>query len=168
MSQQTRIESLVQRLAAEFKNVYGRIGGLEQFSTTDKTSLVSAVNELRNQINTVAAVQVIDDANPASLTTTFSASRITGLLGDLKAEILGGADAAYDTLLEIQQALQTGDTATQALLDAVNKRVRFDEAQSLTAEAQAIARSNIGAVAVADIGNTEFDFVVAFETALAA
>lgn len=166
MSQQTRLESLVQRLAAEFKTVYGRIGTLGNLSTTDKTSLVSAINELRNQIDTVAAVQVIDDASPASLTTTFSASRITGLLGDLKAEILGGADAAYDTLLEIQQALQSGDTATQALLDAVNKRVRYDAAQTLTADEQAQARSNIGAVAAGDIGNTDFDFVAAFEAAL--
>ncbi len=166
MSQQTRLESLVQRLAAEFKTVYGRVGTLGNLSTTDKTSLVSAINELRNQIDTVAAVQVIDDANPSSLSTTFSASKITGLLGDLKAEILGGADAAYDTLLEIQQALQSGDSATQALLDAVNKRVRYDAAQTLTAEEQAQARSNIGAVATTDIGNPDFDFVAAFEAAL--
>lgn len=166
MSQQTRIESLVQRLAAEFKSVYGRIGTLTNLSTTDKTSLVSAINELRNQLDTVAAVEVIDDANPASLTTTYSASKITGLLGEIKAEILGGADAAYDTLLEIQQALQSGDSATQALLDAVNKRVRYDAVQALTAEEQAQVRSNIGAVAAADIGDTGFDFVAAFEAAL--
>jgi len=52
------------------------------------------------------------------------------------------------------------------LLDAVNKRVRYDAAQALTAPEQAQARSNIGAVASADVGDTAFDFVAAFEAAL--
>ena len=91
-----------------------------------------------------------------------------GLLDALKADILGGADAAYDTLLEIQRAIQSGDTATTALLDAVNKRVRYDAAQTLTVAEQTQARSNIGAVAASDVGDTTFNFVAAFEAALVA
>jgi len=44
--------------------------------------------------------------------------------------------------------------------------VRFDAAQTLTAPEQAQARSNIGAVAASDVGNTDTDFVVVFEGAL--
>jgi len=79
---------------------------------------------------------------------------------------LGGADAAYDTLVEIQQLLQNGTSGLDALLAAVNNRVRFDAAQTLTAPEQAQARSNIGAVAASDVGNTDTDFVAVFEGAL--
>ena len=126
------------------------------------TSLVAAIKELKSAVN--ASTSIDDGAITTS--TTYSSSKIVGLLDALKADILGGADAAFDTLLEIQQAIQTGESAATALLDAVNKRVRYDAAQALTAPEQAQARSNIGAVAAADVGDTAFDFVAAFEAAL--
>ena len=88
------------------------------------------------------------------------------LLDALKADILGGADAAYDTLVEIQQLLQNGTTGLDALLAAVNLRVRYDAAQTLTVAEQLQARTNIGAVAAVDVGNTDTDFVVIFDGAL--
>ena len=167
MSLQTRIESLVQRLAVEFKTVYGRIGALGSLTTTDKTNLVSAVNELRTQIDALGSAAVIDDANPAATTTTFSASKITSLLDALKADILGGADAAFDTLKELQDAIQNDTSGLAALLSAIDKRIRFDAPQALTAGEQTQARANIGAVAMDAIGNTDTDFIAVFETALA-
>ena len=167
MSLQVRIESLVLRLAAEFKTIYAQVGTLAHLSTTDKTSLVSAINELRTQIDTVASVAVIDDANAASTATTFSASKITSLLDMLKADLLGGADAAFDTLKELQDAILNDQTGIAALLAAVDKRVRFDAAQALTAPEQEQARQNIGALAAVALGNPETDFVAIFETALA-
>ncbi len=167
MSLQTRIESLVQRLAVEFKTVYDRIGTLGNLATTDKTDLVSAINELRAQITSIATGTLIDDAHPAATTTTFSASKITSLLDALKADILGGADAAFDTLKELQDAIQNDTSGLAALLSAIDKRVRFDAAQALTAAEQAQARTNIGAVAIDAIGDTDTDFIAVFETALA-
>jgi capsid protein len=166
MSLQVRIESLVLRLAAEFKTIYGQIGTLADLSTTDKTNLVSAINELRTQIESVAGVTLIDDANAAATSTTFSASKITGLLDALKADLLGGADAAFDTLKELQDAILNDQTGIAALLAAVDARVRFDAAQSLTAEEQAQTRQNIGALAADAVGDPETDFVAIFETAL--
>ncbi len=168
MSLQSRIESLVLRLAAEFKTIYGQVGTLANLSTTDKINLVSAINELRAQIEAMEAATVIDDANSASLSTTFSASKITGLLDALKADLLGGADAAFDTLKELQTAIQDDQSGIAALLAAVNARVRFDAAQALTAAEQTQARQNIGAVSSAAVGDTDTDFVAIFETALAA
>lgn len=107
----------------------------------------------------------IDDTQVAT-TSTYSSSKIVTLLEVLKAEILGGADAAYDTLLEIQQLLQDGTSGLDALLTAVNRRVRFDAAQTLTAAEQAQARSNIGAASSAEVGDTGTDFVAIFEGAL--
>ena len=168
MSLQVRIESLVLRLAAEFKTIYGQVGTLANLSTTDKTNLVSSINELRSQISVLAGITVIDDANSAATSTTFSASKITGLLDALKADLLGGADAAFDTLKELQTAILSDESGIAALLTAVDKRVRFDAAQSLTAPEQTQARQNIGAIAATAIGDPETDFVLVFEAALAA
>lgn len=162
MSLQTRIESLVLRIAQEFNTLNSKTGALASLTTTDKSSLVAAINELQAAVTSGTG---IDDVNVA-LTTTYSSSKIVSLLDTLKAEILGGADAAYDTLLEIQQLLQDGTTGLDALLAAVNNRVRFDAPQTLTVPEQTQAHSNIGAVAATDVGNTDTDFVAIFEAAL--
>lgn len=163
MSLATRIESLVIRVAQEFNDVRAKAGNLASLSTTDKSSLVAAINELKAA---VVATSAIDDAQ-VSASTTYSSTKIVALLDALKTEILGGADAAYDTLVEIQQLLTSGTTGLDALLAAVNNRVRFDAAQTLTVEAQAQARSNIGAASATAIGDTDTDFVVIFDAALA-
>ena len=163
MSLATRIESLVIRVAQEFNDVRAKAGNLANLTTTDKSNLVAAINELKAAVVSSA---VIDDAHVAA-TTTYSSNKIVSLLDALKTEILGGADAAYDTLVEIQQLLQNGTSGLDALLAAVNNRVRFDAAQTLSAPEQAQARRNIGAVAVSDVGDTDTDFVAVFEGALA-
>ena len=160
MSLQTRIESLVVRIAQEFNAVNSKTGALANLTTADKSNLVAAINELK----TVVA-NGIDDANVA-LTSTYSSSKIVTLLDALKSEILGGADGAYDTLIEIQQYLQDNTTGLDALLAAVNTRVRFDAAQTLTVAEQQQARTNIGAIATSAVGDTDTDFVALFEAAL--
>ena len=162
MSLATRIESLVIRVAQEFNDVRAKAGNLANLTTTDKSNLVAAINELQAAVMSSA---VIDDAHVAA-TTTYSSNKIVSLLDALKTEILGGADAAYDTLVEIQQLLQNGTSGLDALLAAVNNRVRFDAAQTLTVAEQLQARSNIGAVAASDVGNTDTDFVAVFVGAL--
>ena len=162
MSLATRIESLVIRVAQEFNDVRAKAGNLANLTTTDKSTLVAAINELKAAVVSSA---VIDDAQIAA-STTYSSTKIVSLLDALKADILGGADAAYDTLVEIQQLLQNNTSGLDALLAAVNNRVRFDAAQSLTVAEQLQARSNIGAVAATDVGNTDTDFVAVFVGAL--
>lgn len=162
MSLATRIESLVIRVAQEFNEIHAKTGNLSSLTTTDKSTLVAAINELQAA---VVSSSVIDDASIAA-TTTYSSNKIVSLLDALKTEILGGADAAYDTLVEIQQLLQSGTSGLDALLTAVNNRVRFDAAQSLTLAEQLQARTNIGAVATSDVGNTDTDFVAVFVATL--
>ena len=162
MSLQTQLNSFVLRVAEEFNTVKGRTGTLTALTTTDKSSLVAAINELKVAI--VTAV-MIDDLQ-VSTTTTYSSNKVVTLLDALKADILGGADPAYDTLLELQQALQNDQSGIAALTSAIDKRVRFDAAQTLTVLEQQQARTNIGAVAATDIGDVATDFVAIFEAAL--
>ena len=162
MSLQTQLNSFVLRVAEEFNTVKGRTGTLTALTTTDKSSLVAAINELKAAI--VTAV-MIDDLQ-VSTTTTYSSNKVVTLLDALKADILGGADPAYDTLLELQQALQNDQSGIAALTSAIDKRVRFDAAQTLTVVEQQQARTNIGAVAATDIGDVATDFVAIFQAAL--
>ena len=162
MSLQTHLYCFVLRVAEEFNTVKGRSGTLTALTTTDKSSLVAAINELKAAI--VTAV-MIDDLQ-VSTTTTYSSNKVVTLLDALKADILGGADPAFDTLLELQQALQNDQSGIAALTSAIDKRVRFDAAQTLTVLEQQQARTNIGAVAATDIGDVATDFVAIFEAAL--
>ena len=162
MSLQTQLNSFVLRVADEFNTVKSRTGPLAALTTTDKSSLVSAINELKSAIMTAVA---IDDAVVAT-TSTYSSSKIVSVLDALKADILGGADSAFDTLLELQQALQNDQTGIAALTSAIDKRVRFDAVQTLTVPEQLQALSNIGGVAATDIGATDTDFVAIFNAAL--
>jgi hypothetical protein len=156
MSLQARIETLATRIAQEFNTTNGKIGNLAGLSTTAKANLVAAINEVAAA---VASGALIDDQNVAT-TTTYSSDKIVTLLNALKAEILGGADAAYDTLLELQQAIQADQSGLTALTTAVANRVRFDAAQTLTTAEQAQACANIG------VGDPETNFVAVFEAAL--
>ena len=162
MSLQTQLNSFVLRVAEEFNTVKGRTGTLTALTTTDKSSLVAAINELKAAIVTAVT---IDDLQ-VSTTTTYSSNKVVTLLDALKADILGGADPAYDTLLELQQALQNDQSGIAAMTSAIDKRVRFDAAQTLTVLEQQQARTNIGAVAATDIGDVATDFVAIFEAAL--
>lgn len=162
MSLQTQLNSFVLRVAEEFNTVKGRTGTLSALTTTDKSSLVAAINELKAAI---IATVAIDDLQ-VSASTTYSSNKVVTLLDALKAEILGGADPAYDTLLELQQALQNDQTGIAVLTAAIDKRVRFDAAQTLTLVEQQQARDNIGAVAASDIGDVNTDFVAIFDAAL--
>ena len=162
MSLQTRVESLVVRVAQEFNALNLKTGALTSLATADKSSLVAAINELQGALQTTG---LIDDAQVAT-TSTYSSSKIVAELEALKAEILGGADPAFDTLLELQQALENDESGLAALTAAIQVRVRFDEAQTLTMAEQAQARENIGAIAAEAIGDPDTDLVAVFETAL--
>lgn len=162
MSLQTQLNSLVVRLAQEINKVQQRTGSLADLNTADKSSLVAAINEL---LGSATAALGIDDDN-LSATSTFSSNKIVALLDELKTSLLGGADEAFDTLLELQQALQNDQTGLAAVLVALDHRLRVDEAQTLTPEEQAIARSNIGAAAAEDLGDTTVDWVAVFEAEL--
>ena len=125
MSLQTQLNSFVLRVAEEFNTVKGRTGTLTALTTTDKSSLVAAINELKAAI--VTAV-MIDDLQ-VSTTTTYSSNKVVTLLDALKADILGGADPAYDTLLELQQArTNIGAVATTDIGDVATDFVAIFEA----------------------------------------
>lgn len=164
MSLQSQITNLSIRIGTEFKSVRAAMGDKSSLATVDKSSLVAAINELVGLVAT--ATEINDLAGAGVLDQTWSADKINASLLALKSEIIDGAPAAYDTLLEIATALAGADANITDILTALGNRVRFDAAQALTAPQQAQARTNIGAVAASDIGDVNSDFVATFEGAL--
>lgn len=123
-------------------------------------------------VATAAAGALINDTT-ASGTRVYSSTkteaRITAATAQLKTDLLGGAAPAYDTLKELYDLLQAGDSADQAaisdLVTQLGTRVRFDAAQTLTDAQKAQARTNIGAVSADDVGDTSANFVTVFQDA---
>lgn len=203
-----QINDLAIRVGKECKLIYAKIGK-SALTTTEKATLIGAINELDaavksndGDISTInsalTALQtklngIIDDTS-ASTTKVYSSSKveskITAAKQEVKDDLLGGAGAAYDTLKELADLIETNKTAIEALQTIAAGHVKYDAAQVLTNEQKAQARTNIGAVAASEIdftevnnkiaantkeisglktslGNLSTDFVAAFETELA-
>lgn len=145
-------------VGTQFKADRTLMGLLSALTTTEKSSLVAAINEINAK--TAGAGAQIDDVT-ARTTTVYSSSKVVSAIADaraaLKAEILGGAGATVDTLQEIATLLTNSDisddNAIAALTTALGNRVRFDAAQSLTAGEKTQANANIGSVSLAQFGD---------------
>lgn len=123
--------------------------------TTAKTNITNAQSDITALQNALKALQdvvatktSISDSTTVS-TTTWSSTKINQAINDkavaLKSEILGGVDAAYDTLKEITDKLLGNSDLLASLQSIAAGHVKFDGAQTLTSTQQSQARTNIGA-----------------------
>lgn len=115
---------------------------------------------------------VINDASAtSSLIDVWSANKITAVVEaaktDVTSTILDSAPGALDTLNELAAALADDPDFASTMNTALGNRVRYDAAQSLSAPQKVQALTNIGAVATLDLGNFDYDFVAAYNTAKA-
>ena len=157
MSLETKLVAFAQAVGVDIGELITTRGNLTALTTTQKTSLVAAINEVQAGLKSVDLTAIINDAAGAGVVDkTWSADKITTALSTLKSEIIAGAPAAYDTLQEIAAYLAANDGTLNALLTSINNRVRFDAAQALTVEQKLQACENIG------VGNPEVDLVAAY------
>lgn len=171
---ESRIVSLAQAIGLDIKNTNNAIGVLSSLTTTQKSSVVAAINELAASIGAIDLSAVINDAATTATNKTYSIDKIKSLLAALKSEILGGIPAtALDTIKELADFL-ADNTVAGGLVEQLGNRVRVDAAQTFTSGQQTQARSNIGAAAATDlsslssaIGNTDHNFVTDYTTAKA-
>lgn len=159
MSLVTRISATFAQIATDIKALVTSVGSLSSLTTTAKTNLVAAINEVKASVGSAGAA--INDASTTSATTTWSAQKSTAAIAQVKTDILGGATAAYDTLLELQNIIVADEGTAAALATAVNNRVRFDAVQVLSAGQMTQACTNLG------IGEPDTDFLSAYNTAKA-
>lgn len=164
MSLATQISNLAVRIGTECKSIRNVTGDKTSLTTTDKTTLVAAINELNTLLS--STTEILDSATAGNTTKTWSADKIITELNATKTAILNGAPAAYDTLLEIANKLASDDGVTAGLLTSIGNKVAYDQAQSLTTPQKAQAIANIGAISAADVGDVNTNFVTTFEGAL--
>ncbi|UTU07802.1 hypothetical protein CcrC1_gp117 [Caulobacter phage C1] len=162
----TRISDLASRISAEIKAlrtlVNGNAADLSALTTTDKSSLVAALNELR----TYTASVIDDTATSAATAKTWSASKITGQINAAVSALVNGSPGALDTLKELADALGNDPNFAATLTTALGNRVRVDAAQTFTAPQMTQARANIDAAQASAIGDPDTNFVAVFNTGL--
>lgn len=175
-----RLVAAVQAIGTDVKAINIRTGALGDLTTTDKTSLVLAINELMTAISALqAGTTVIDDnAGNGATTVTWSADKIFDSIVAAKQEVVNslvdGADAALNTLKELADALQNNPDVISEILSGLNNRVAVDAVQAFTNLQKTQGRDNIGAASQGDldavidaVGNTDVDLVAAYNTAKA-
>ena len=159
-----RVTDLATRIATECKALRtltnGNAADLSSLTTTAKTSLVAAINELDAAIDAIGAAATINDASTSSASQTWSINKIKVEIQAAKDALTNGAASALDTLAELAAALGNDANFATTVTTGLSNRVRFDASQTLTAPQQAQACANIG------IGDPDTNFVNTFNSGL--
>jgi hypothetical protein len=169
---QVRLADLATRVASECKSIRTLINGnaadLSALTTTAKGNIVAAINELKSAVDLAASTggAIINDG-AQNTTQAWSSDKIYAEIVAVRDALVGGAPGALDALNELAAAIGNDANFAATMSASLAARVRHDTAsQGLTAPQQANARTNIGAQAAADIGDTDNDLVAVFTTGL--
>ena len=161
---QTRITDLATRVATECKAIRTLVNAnssdLSSLTTTQKTSLVAAINELKSAVDSVSGNQITINDSGSSTSVVWSASKVSSAIAQAKSDLVNGAGAALDTLSELAAALGNDASFASTVTTALGYRLRFDAAQTLTAGQKTQACANLG------IGEPDTDFVTTFNSGL--
>lgn len=154
---EAQIDSLATTAATAVKTVDTKIGALPSLATTDKTSVVAAINEVHGAVGATGAV--IDDST-SNTANAWSGSKIATEISAATTALVDGAPGALDTLHELATALGDDANFSATVTTALANRVRVDAAQGLTAPQQAQALTNLG------VARSAVDFAANFTAAL--
>ena len=156
MTLEGRIQALAQRLANITKTHKNSIGTLASLTTTEKSSLVGALNELKS------IMASIDDATTSS-SSVWSSSKVNTMINTAIANLINGSPTNADTLKELSDQLLALVQADTWLVSAV-------ASQTFTDPQKTQARANIGSASQADldtlttnVGNTDHNYVTDFD-----
>lgn len=123
-------------------DIGAKIGALSSLTTTVKSSVVGAINELHTAI---ASQLTIDDTSTSS-TSVWSSAKVDSAITDAVAVVINGAATDEDTLKELADKIT-------ALAQTDNGLVSAAAAQAFTDAQKAQARANIGAVGALEVGD---------------
>lgn len=160
MSSDSKVALAFARVVTAINNLDNKLGGqvgqLTTLTTTDKTSVVQALNELKSKLDTLQtqtqnSVTINDRATNA--TATWSSTKTQAQITKAITDLIGGADSANDTLKELADQIT-------ALAQADNGLVSATKAQTFTTEQKRQACANLGIPAFG------YDFVTPINQAL--
>jgi len=125
MSLSTNVSNLATRIATEVKSVRtlinGNVADLSSLTTTDKTNLVAALNELNAAIGAIDLTEIISDATTAT-TTTWSSTKISSSIDAAVSALIDGAPGVLDTLNELAAALGDDENFATTITDLINAK----------------------------------------------
>jgi hypothetical protein len=170
---QTRLQDLATRVATECKSLRTLINAntsdLSALSTTNKSNLVAAINEIKVIVDGLAGGggATINDASSSSATQTWSIDKIASEITAALNGLLAGAPAALDTLTEFAAAINNDANFATTITNALGSRVRTDiNTQGLTLPQKLNARTNIDAYGSVELGNPDTNIVTTFNAGL--
>ncbi len=155
MSLETGIIALAEAIGTDVKSLNLKIGNLSQLQTDAKNNLVAAINEA---VASVGAL-IDDTAGLGDTDVVWSANKTVTAIQEAVDALVDGAPGALDTLNKLAAALGNDENLAQTMITQINNRVRFDEAQVLTADQQLNACTNIG------VGDPTRNFAEDYEAA---
>ena len=177
MANSTNVELLAQAIGGDLGLVWSLVNGkandLTALTTTQKTTVVTALNSLKSEVDAIIAAGNYSDAQADSRVqaakgnfTTPSATEwgstqdiATKIAADITTAVDGlinGAPGTLDTLSEIATALGDNPDVINNILASLGKRVRVDQPQPFTAAEQLMGNQNLG------LGDPTTDFVAAY------
>lgn len=118
------------------KEITNFIGVLSTLTTTEKRSLVGAINELKQSITALSSSGAGINDSATGDSSTFSAKKILELLTqaktDVKNELLGGqVEASIDTIKELGDMLKNMQTGEDGLNKLVQKVTQTNQSLAL-------------------------------------
>ena len=121
------------------KEIAKLIGNLQTLSTTEKTSIVGAINEMKQTLNSLSSSAAGINDSATNETATLSAKKILELLNQAKAEVknelLGGqVDASIDTIKELGDMLKNIQTGEDGLNKLIQKITTSNQSLALLVE----------------------------------
>lgn len=159
MTIQSELENAFNAVGLDVKQlrswVNGEANNLTGLTTTDKSNLVAAVNEL---VTAVGNVPAISDGT-ISASTVWSSTKIDATITSAINSLLDGAPGALDTINELAEALNDNPSVITSILDAQAKRVAVNSTQSFTAAEKLTGCTNLG------IGDPATNFLSIYTTA---
>jgi uncharacterized protein (UPF0371 family) len=168
-SQETRLRDIVTRIGTEAKALRTLLNGnaadLTGLTTTAKTNLVAALNELQAEITALGSPAQIADTETVA-NKTWSSTKINDAITTAISALTTGAPAAMNTLDELANALGDDANFASTITTALSNRLRFDAAQALTAPQKVQGNANLGSASLVDTGVLDTDYVAVFNAAL--
>ena len=118
------------------KEITKLIGNLTTLSTTEKTNLVGAINELFQSVRSLSGSAAGINDSATNETSTLSAKKILELLAqakaDVKNDLLGGeVEQSIDTIKELGDLLKNIQTGEDGLNKLVQKVTQTNQALTL-------------------------------------
>lgn len=159
MTFEQRAVALAQGIGGSVRTLLHDLGELAALTTTNKESLVGAINELKQTLGAIDLTALISDGTTTT-ENAWSVDKIIAALTAAKQDIIDGAPQAYDTLKEISDYLAANDVTIGSLLTDIGSTVRYDASQSLLGAEQFQACDNIG------IADYDIDLVSIFSESM--